>query len=119
MSGLSEGGVKRSRVGVPTGMRRLRLTASMAVVLATVSAGEAADARQTVKTIHRRGVAGSDVDRTLARMAERDGVLLWPRWRGSRPLASYLPPLNRQQVTAPPLTGWGYGYTIPGAWPGF
>lgn len=100
-------------------MRRLRPALAMAVVTATVSAGWPADARHGTRAIHRRHVAGSDLDRTLARMAERDGVRPWPHREEDRTLASYLPPLTRQQVAAPPLTGWGYGYTIPGAWPGF
>ena len=70
--------------------------------------------------VHRgRGPARvSDTDRTLARMAERDRAR-WGRWEASRPLQSYLPPLTRERVAAPPLTGWGYGGTVSGALPGF
>ncbi|WCS26813.1 hypothetical protein LOK46_08345 [Methylobacterium sp. NMS14P] len=66
--------------------------------------------------------AASDTDLTLARMAARDR----PRWRVwqrprplARPLARMLAPATRERVAAPPLTGWGYGGTVPGAAPGF
>jgi hypothetical protein len=77
-----------------------------------------AEARGAGKAHHRRGPAASDTDRTLARMAERDR-LRWGLWEHPRPLPSYLPPLTRERVAAPPLTGWGYGGTVPGALPGF
>jgi len=35
------------------------------------------------------------------------------------PLARMLPPSARERVAAPPLTGWGYGGTVPDAAPGF
>ncbi|KZC02993.1 hypothetical protein AU375_00762 [Methylobacterium radiotolerans] len=60
--------------------------------------------------------AASDPDLTLARMAARDRPL-WRVWQ--RPLARMLPPSTRERVAAPPLTGWGYGGTVPDAAPGF
>ncbi|QGY00767.1 hypothetical protein MMSR116_01730 [Methylobacterium mesophilicum SR1.6/6] len=62
--------------------------------------------------------AASDMDRTLARMAgeaRRD----WRVWQAPGPLAQVFAPATRERVAAPPFTGWGYGGTIPGAWPGF
>ena len=92
-----------------------RLALAAAVLAGTLLTGTPAEARG-----HRhRTVDASDIDRTLARMAERDRVRLWPRWEEHRALASYLPPFTRERVAAPPLTGWGYGGTVPGAWPGF
>lgn len=58
----------------------------------------------------------TDTDRTLARMAARDQLR---DWREIRPLARIFAPATRERVAAPPLTGWGYGGTIPGAPPGF
>ncbi|RUP12321.1 MAG: hypothetical protein EKK43_22320 [Methylobacterium sp.] len=58
----------------------------------------------------------SDMDRTLARRAARDR----PDWRvWQRPLVPAFAPATRERVAAPPFTGWGYGGTLPGAWPGF
>lgn len=79
------------------------------------AAGVTAEARGA-GTI-RRGAA-SDPDRTLTRMAARDRAR-WGRWEHARPLPSTVPPLTRERVAAPPLTGWGYGGTVPGALPGF
>ncbi|ACB23544.1 hypothetical protein ABID82_006440 [Methylobacterium sp. PvP062] len=62
--------------------------------------------------------AASDTDLTLARMAARDRPL-WRVWQRPRPLARMLPPSARERVAAPPLTGWGYGGTVPDAAPGF
>ena len=61
----------------------------------------------------------SDMDATLARMAERDRLAGWRDWQARRPLVRALPPVTRERVAAPPFTGWGYGGTIPGARPGF
>lgn len=66
-----------------------------------------------------RPASGSDMDRTLARMAARDRLRDWRAWRETRPLALVLAPATRERVAAPPFTGWGYGGTIPGAGPGF
>lgn len=75
--------------------------------------------------------AATDMDRTLARRAEaarRDGLSRQdprPIPRALPPqalppaLSPALPPATRERVAAPPFTGWGYGGTIPGAWPGF
>lgn len=68
---------------------------------------------------HRHGNPSTDPERTLARMAARDRLDLWPAWEEERPLASRFSPATRERVAAPPFTGWGYGATIPGAWPGF
>lgn len=62
--------------------------------------------------------AASDMDLTLARMAARDRPL-WRVWQRPRPLARTVAPATRERVAAPPLTGWGYGGTVPGAAPGF
>ncbi|MCJ2050515.1 hypothetical protein [Methylobacterium sp. J-070] len=62
--------------------------------------------------------AGSDMDLTLSRMAAR-AQRDWRIWQAPRPLALALPPATRERVAAPPFTGWGYGGTVPGAWPGF
>jgi len=61
----------------------------------------------------------TDTDRTIARMAARDRLRDWRAWREPRPLARIFAPATRERVAAPPLTGWGYGGTIPGASPGF
>jgi hypothetical protein len=88
----------------------------VAAALGLAAAGPAA-----ARPAHHRHPAGSSTDseRTLARMAVRDRLALWPAWEEKRPLASHLPPATRERVAAPPFTGWGYGATIPGAWPGF
>jgi len=75
------------------------------------------EARPRPREPHRR--AASDMDATLARMAERDRLRGWRAWQESRPLARVLPPATRERVAAPPFTGWGYGGTVPGAWPSF
>ncbi len=61
----------------------------------------------------------SEMDRTLARMADRDRLRDWRAWQEPRPLARIFAPATRERVAAPPFTGWGYGGTIPGAWPGY
>ncbi|SFM03158.1 hypothetical protein [Methylobacterium pseudosasicola] len=61
----------------------------------------------------------SDMDVTLARRAEGDRLRGWRAWQAPRSFARALPPATRERVAAPPFTGWGYGGTIPGAWPGF
>jgi hypothetical protein len=63
--------------------------------------------------------AASDMDRTLARMAGDARRRDWRVWQEPRPLARVFAPATRDRVAAPPFTGWGYGGTIPGAWPGF
>lgn len=69
---------------------------------------------------HPGPASGSDMDRTLARMAARDRLRGWREsWQETRPLALVLAPATRERVAAPPFTGWGYGGTIPGAGPGF
>ncbi len=74
----------------------------------------------TARPAHpRHGVPATDSERTLARMAVRDRRDLWPAWEEERPLPSRFSPSTRERVAAPPFTGWGYGKTIPGAWPGF
>ena len=60
----------------------------------------------------------SDMDRTLARMAGDARRRDWRVWQAPRPLAQVVAPATRERVAAPPFTGWGYGGTIPGAWPG-
>ena len=112
-------GAGRCRVGAPNRERTPRRALATVIAAAMILAAGPADARARARTAHHRHVAGSDLDRTLARMAERDAVRPWPRREADRPLASYLPPPTRQRLAAPPLTGWGYGETIPGAWPGF
>lgn len=101
-------------------MRAGRVTLLSVHLLATIATALSyapAEARGGLH--HRRAPARlSDADRTLARMAERDRVR-WGRWETSRPLSSFVPPLTRERVAAPPLTGWGYGGTVPGALPGF
>lgn len=119
MSGFLEPGAGLYRVGAPTRGRPLRLALATAIAAAGILAGGAADARARARTVHHRNVAGSDMDRTLAAMAERDGLRPRPRREEARPPASAVPPPTRQRLAAPPLTGWGYGDTIPGAWPGF
>jgi hypothetical protein len=52
-------------------------------------------------------------------MAAQNRLNLWPAWEEERPLASRFSPVTKERVAAPPLTGWGYGSTIPGAWPDF
>lgn len=71
------------------------------------------------KAHHHKGSRASDMDLTLRRMANADRARGWGDWNEHRPLSSYLPPATKQRVSAPPFTGWGYGGTIPGAWPGF
>jgi hypothetical protein len=73
----------------------------------------------TARPAHPRHGAALDSERTLAHMADRDSRDLWPDWEERRPLASRFGPATRERVAAPPFTGWGYGATIPGAWPGF
>lgn len=70
---------------------------------------------------HRRPLGhATDTDRTIARMAARDRQRGdWRVWQEPRPLARTIAPATRERVAAPPFTGWGYGGTIPGAWPGF
>lgn len=87
------------------------------VAVAMLAAVGAAQARPAGR--RHPGAVSSDTDRVLTRMAARDSLTLWPAWRQRRPLASYLPPATRERVSAPPFTGWGYGSTIPGAWPSF
>lgn len=65
------------------------------------------------------GGVSQDSDRVLMRMAAQDSRTLWPAWRHGRPRSSVFPPATRERVAAPPFTGWGYGTTIPGAWPSF
>lgn len=74
---------------------------------------------RTGKAHHHKSSRASDMDLTLRRMANADRVRGWRDWDEHRPLTSYLPPATKQRVSAPPFTGWGYGGTIPGAWPGF
>jgi hypothetical protein len=76
-----------------------------------------AEARPRPREPHDR--VASDMDATLARMAERDRPRGWRSWQRHRPLAGILPPATRERVAAPPFTGWGYGGTIPGARPEF
>ena len=68
---------------------------------------------------HHRVVGESDMDRTLRIRAEEIRAERWTNWEQHRPLSSYFPPVTRERVAAPPFTGYGYGGTIPGAWPGF
>ncbi|MDP4022944.1 hypothetical protein Q8W71_09945 [Methylobacterium sp. NEAU 140] len=91
----------------------LGYAAGLAAGLATVLAAAPAEARP------RRGPAQADSDRVLARMAAHDRLVLWPAWAFARPAVSDLPPATRERLPAPPLTGWGYGGTVPGARPGF
>ncbi|GJD33163.1 hypothetical protein [Methylobacterium aerolatum] len=67
----------------------------------------------------RHAGTATDSERGLARMALRDRSALWPAWEDGRPPESRLAPATRERVAAPPFTGWGYGGTVPGAWPGF
>ncbi len=91
-----------------------RLALSAALVLIAVSAAEARP-----RHAHRHGAVSADSERVLARMAARDRLTLWPAWKERQPLDRRFAPATREQVAAPPFTGWGYGGTIPGAWPGF
>ncbi|MDP4005543.1 hypothetical protein [Methylobacterium sp. NEAU K] len=85
---------------------------------ALLLAGAPAEARPHPGRHHHR-TAQSDMDRTLARMAAGDRLLIWRAGPVRRPLALSVPPATRERVAAPPFTGWGYGGTIPGASPGF
>ncbi|MCJ2140320.1 hypothetical protein [Methylobacterium sp. E-066] len=96
-------------------MRPLILSILMPVALLLAIAP--AEARPPHRKPHHRHV--SDTEATLARMAEHDRLRGWRAWQTPRPLARALPPATRERVAAPPFTGWGYGGTIPGAWPGF
>ena len=87
-----------------------RLALAAGLLLATMGPGQA-------RSLHRHGATATDSERTLARMALRDRHALWPAWEEERPLR--FPPATRELVAAPPFTGWGYGATIPGAWPSF
>lgn len=86
-----------------------------ALMLATAPA----EARRDPGRPHHRAASGTDTGRTLARLAARDRHRDWQVWQAPRPLAQYLAPATRERVAAPPFTGWGYGGTIPGAWPGY
>lgn len=92
--------------------RLLALAAALVLV-----AGGTAEARP--RHGHRHGAVSADSERVLARTAARDRLTLWPAWEERQPLARRFSPATREQVAAPPFTGWGYGATIPGAWPGF
>lgn len=85
-----------------------------AAILAAPGAVQARPARH-----HHAGAAATDTDRVLTRMAAKDRLTLWPAWEERRPFASHFAPATRERVAAPPYTGWGYGGTIPGAWPSF
>jgi len=76
-----------------------------------------AEARPPQRKPHHRHA--SDMEATLAHMAEGDRLRNWRAWQVPRPFVRPLPPATRERVAAPPFTGWGYGGTIPGAWPGF
>ncbi len=91
------------------------MRALLAALLLLAAAGPAAARPRH----HRHAGPATDSERTLARMALRDRADLWPAWEEERPLASRFAPATRERVAAPPFTGWGYGGTIPGAWPGF
>ncbi|MCJ2012591.1 hypothetical protein [Methylobacterium sp. J-076] len=90
---------------------------TLCLAAALVAAVGAAQARPSPR--HRPGAVSTDSDRVLTRMAARDAETLWPAWRHRRSLAATLPPATREEVAAPPFTGWGYGASIPGAWPSF
>lgn len=100
-------------MGAPS--RFLLLPILLPAILALPAAGPA----QARPAHHRHGAPGSDPDRTLARMAAHDRLASWPAWEEDPPAARRLPPATREQLPAPPFTGWGYGATIPGAGPGF
>lgn len=87
------------------------------VAAAMLAAAGAAQARPAAR--RHPGAVSTDTDRVLTRMAVQDRLTLWPAWQQRRPLASHFPPATRERVAAPPFTGWGYGSTIPGAWPSF
>jgi hypothetical protein len=89
----------------------------LALAAALLIVSGAAEARPRHARGH--GAASTDSARVLARMAARDRLVLWPAWEERQPLARRLAPATREQVAAPPFTGWGYGATIPGASPGF
>jgi hypothetical protein len=95
------------------GARRAALILPIAL-LAVSPAG----ARTTHPGRHHPRTA-SDMDRTLARMAGDVRRRDWRVWQAPRPLARVFAPATRERVAAPPFTGWGYGGTIRGAWPGF
>ncbi|SDA31937.1 hypothetical protein SAMN02799622_05126 [Methylobacterium sp. UNC378MF] len=87
----------------------------VALLLAIPAEARQHDGKHPGKPHHR---TASDMDRTLARRAARDRPH-WRVWQQTRPLVRALAPATRERVGAPPFTGWGYGGTIPGAWPGF
>lgn len=93
------------------------LLTPLVLSLAVVSAE--AHGRMSKAPHHHRASRSSDMERTLRRSADADRARGWRDWEEHRPLASYFPPATKQQLSAPPFTGWGYSATIPGAWPGF
>lgn len=99
----------------------MRLISVIVLPLVMFLTDVSAEARvRGVKAHHdHRASRASDMDLTLRRRAAADRARGWMDWEVHRPLSSYLPPVTKQRVSAPPFTGWGYGETIPGAWPGF
>lgn len=99
---------------------RAGLTAILLLPALVLAALPAQARRNSGRPHHRAAFAtGSDLDRTLMRQAARDRHRDWQVWQAPRPLALYLAPATRERVAAPPFTGWGYGGTIPGAWPSY
>lgn len=110
--GRSEAPLRRART-MRAGLNPIH--AALLLPLAVLAASPAR-ARPDPGPHHAR--AASDMDRTLARMAEaalRDGRAR----QAPTPRVLVTPPETRERVAAPPFTGWGYGGTIPGAGPGF